>query len=263
MATQAGEVADRSEEGLAFGRLETVWPWGDPDCGCHCVATSFGRTGDVGEPHDIPLPPALLGAVPRRRAEYIAGRRCARAALRRSTGIDSIPGMGRDRAPLWPRGIVGSISHSGDRAIAITGRAQQFAGLGIDLEKLLDIETAGEIAGHVLTADERKRSGPAPDPFAVTLAFSAKESLFKALYPQIGCMFYCDAAELVAWDSGGHGLLALTTDLSPGWRQGARISFRFCHYGGQVLTRVSIPSRAADQTGRPGASWPVRSTYSL
>ncbi|MCH2558253.1 MAG: 4'-phosphopantetheinyl transferase, partial [Alcanivorax sp.] len=53
---------------------------------------AFGQAG-------IPMPPGLERALSKRRAEYLAGRVCARAALRQATGLDAVPGTGDDRAP--------------------------------------------------------------------------------------------------------------------------------------------------------------------
>ena len=60
---------------------------------------------------DIPLPPSLSTAVAKRRSEYLAGRWCAREALA-MLGMEGIPALGPDRAPQWPAGSLGSITHS-------------------------------------------------------------------------------------------------------------------------------------------------------
>ncbi|WP_394816075.1 4'-phosphopantetheinyl transferase family protein, partial [Clavibacter michiganensis] len=75
---------------------------------------------------------AVATALPGRRAEFVTGRVLARralAALGRRPG--SIP-VARDGAPVWPAGIVGSITHCvGLRACAV-GRRDEHAGIGID-----------------------------------------------------------------------------------------------------------------------------------
>lgn len=97
----------------------------------------------------------------------------------------------QDRSPLWPKGIIGSISHSSDRAMAVVGKVDSYAGLGIDCESLLTDSAAREIIDLVLQPLEielllsqhlelKLEFGP-----LVTLAFSAKESLFKALSPSV------------------------------------------------------------------------------
>ena len=54
---------------------------------------------------------AVARAVPARRAEFAAGRRAAHRAMER-LGVPAAPvAMGSDRAPVWPPGVIGSISH--------------------------------------------------------------------------------------------------------------------------------------------------------
>src|SRR5947208_1552294 len=78
---------------------------------------------------------AYLGnVVPARRREFRAGRLYARQALR-GLGIPetAIP-IGPDRAPIWPKGVVGSISHSRNLCAAVVGLSADYLGIGIDIE---------------------------------------------------------------------------------------------------------------------------------
>jgi enterobactin synthetase component D len=78
----------------------------------------------------------IEGAAKKRREEFAAGRLCARLALSHF-GYAATPILpGPDRAPLWPPGALGSISHSGERCVAIVGLRNQFRGLGIDIERI-------------------------------------------------------------------------------------------------------------------------------
>lgn len=75
-------------------------------------------------------------AVESRVREFAAGRRCARAGLR-ELGAHTGPIVnGRDRAPIWPPGIVGSIAHTGEYCVAVVGPDSRFAAIGIDAERL-------------------------------------------------------------------------------------------------------------------------------
>lgn len=219
---------------------QAIWPWPDDRCDCHCVTLHYsaeeGRGGKV-----PPLPPQLLRAAPRRKAEFIAGRRCAAEAIRRLTGRAAFPGMGEDRAPIWPEGVVGAISHSHERAIALAGSSERFCGIGIDIERLLSEEEACDIAPQVLTANERLSLGNDIDPFMTGLIFSAKESLFKALYPTVRRLFFFEAAELSGYEECGSASLRLTTDISGEWRKGTDIPFHFCRFEGFLLTRILLP----------------------
>lgn len=219
---------------------EAVWPWPDNSGECHCLTLRYGPDSEAAADMAAPLPPQLMRAVPKRKAEFLAGRRCAAEAIRRLTGQTIFPGMGEDRAPIWPEGVVGAISHSGDRAIALAGVGSRFLGIGIDIEKLLSEEEAHDIATQALTAHELHSLGNVIDPFMTGLIFSAKESLFKALYPTVRRLFFFEAAELSAYDENGSGALRLTADLNGKWRKGTEIPFRFGHFEGLLLTRVLL-----------------------
>lgn len=204
-----------------------------------CVAMRFARGAGCSSV-DIALPERIARAAPRRRAEWLAGRCCASEALRLLTGQGSCPGVAPDRSPVWPEGVLGSISHSGDVAIALAMPAGAGRGVGVDIEKILDQAEAGEIAHEAMTPWERRRFGGEVDPFPVTLAFSAKESLFKALHPLLRRPMSFHAAELVAWDALGRARLRLAQELSPEFPAGREIEARFARLGGLLLTRVLI-----------------------
>jgi len=95
--------------------------------------------------------PALLATeqasiapmAPARLAEFSQGRWHARTALAQLGVVNvSIP-VGRDRAPIWPTGFVGSISHvppdpglrEAGQVIAVVARANHCSALGVDLER--------------------------------------------------------------------------------------------------------------------------------
>ncbi|MDH0615173.1 MULTISPECIES: 4'-phosphopantetheinyl transferase superfamily protein [unclassified Agrobacterium] len=219
---------------------EAIWPWPDDRRDCHCFTLRYSADEGCGGTVP-PLPPQLLHATPRRKAEFIAGRRCAAEAIRHLTGRTVFPGMGDDRAPAWPEGVIGAISHSHERAIALAGSSERFCGIGIDIERFLTEEEADDIAPQALTANERHNLGNAIDPFMIGLIFSAKESLFKALYPTVKRPFFFEAAELSGFDGSGCATLRLTADLSEKWRGGTEIPFRFCRFEDFLLTRILFP----------------------
>jgi enterobactin synthetase component D len=132
----------------------------------------------------IELAPSLQGAVLKRKIEYLAGRFCARAALRAAgclTPID-MPING-DRSAAWPAGWAGAISHCDDIAVAIAAPASDYCGLGVDVERLPDALGFVPDARLMLTATERfLLSGlTTRDRVARMLAFSLKESAFKCI----------------------------------------------------------------------------------
>ncbi len=130
----------------------------------------------------VTLPADLAGAVAKRRSEFLAGRLCAALALR-AAGLPQEVGR-KGRAPVWPAGIVGAISHSDSRAIAVISR--HHSGLGVDCEEIMPLTRAEALHTEILTAEELTLR-PSTLPFAtfVTLVFSAKETLYKALSPRL------------------------------------------------------------------------------
>ncbi len=136
-------------------------------------------------PQDVSLFPEesaiIRNAVEKRRRDFQAGRACARLALAALGVHDVAIPSGPRREPLWPPGIVGSITHCpGYVAAAVTHREHLLA-LGIDAE---DWGAAGsDVEPFICTAAELDRYRDSEYPYWRTLVFSAKESVFKALYP--------------------------------------------------------------------------------
>jgi 4'-phosphopantetheinyl transferase EntD len=162
------------------------------------MATLFGRSGiiahegtlaDDGEPLYEEEDLLVTGASEKRRRDFVAGRRCARAALAR-LGIHDFPLLaGPDRAPLWPGAVVGSITHTEAGTHGYCGAAvahrRLLAGLGIDAEPRLPLPV--ELWPRVLDPDEGRLVLAAEQPgVQARLLFSAKEATYKALYPLRG-----------------------------------------------------------------------------
>ncbi|MFC5216342.1 4'-phosphopantetheinyl transferase family protein [Streptomyces coerulescens] len=120
-------------------------------------------------------------AGPKRRAEFTAARVCARRALAR-LGVPAAPILTGDRRePLWPEGVVGSLTHcAGFRAAAI-GRTARFASIGIDAEP--DEPLPEGVLEHISLPRERAQLAGGEGPNRDRLLFSAKESVYKAWFP--------------------------------------------------------------------------------
>jgi len=210
------------------------------------LSTHFDPTqllGDDFQRSAIDAPASIQRSVAKRQAEFLAGRICARAALQQLEGLSVSPAIGEDRAPVWPTHICGSITHSTGRAAAIVAKKSHWRGLGMDLENLLNVERAERLAEEILTAPELKRmtaGGREQLALLVTLTFSVKESLFKALYPIVQQRFYFEHAEVLEWTEAGEVRLRLLTDLSTEWRNGTELNAQFGVQDGQLLSLVSI-----------------------
>lgn len=113
----------------------------------------------------------------KRQAEHLAGRIAAVHALRQF-GETSVPGMGDARQPLWPAGLYGSITHSANSALAVVAEQP----VGVDLEALFTPQLSIELADSIISPAERAVIAGSTLDFALalTLVFSAKESLYKA-----------------------------------------------------------------------------------
>ncbi|WP_339467758.1 4'-phosphopantetheinyl transferase family protein [Pseudomonas sp. EL_65y_Pfl1_R83] len=226
--------------------LDAHWPLPDPLPGTVFFSTRFDPAllapGDF-QRSAVPPPASIQRSVAKRQAEFLAGRLCARAALQQLDHFDCVPAIGEDRAPVWPAHISGSITHSTGHAAAIAAHTAQWRGLGMDLENVLTLERAERLAGEILTADEMRRMAALPREqvaLLVTLTFSAKESLFKALYPMVQKRFYFEHAELLEWSESGQLRLRLLTDLSSEWCHGKALVGQFAMTDGQLLSLVAI-----------------------
>jgi len=191
----------------------------------------------------IAFPPQLARAVPSRRMECLAGRLCAPRALRAAgfTGTADLPINAR-RGPVWPAGFVGSIAHGADTAWAVVASQAHYRALGIDLERLVTPAAAAELSASVLLPAESARMRAAAISFEqfLSLAFSAKETLYKCLNPLTGAAFDFLEVEIVELSLGA-GLLraALHRDLSEGIRAGDRFEVRF-RIAAEIHTSTSI-----------------------
>ncbi|VVN08791.1 hypothetical protein PS664_03692 [Pseudomonas fluorescens] len=189
----------------------------------------------------VECPPAVARAVTRRQAEYLAGR-CLSRRLWAERGQRPLQlGSGEHRQPLWPQAWVGSISHTSDIALSCLARSSEISLLGVDVEHWMTPEVARQISATVVDSREaRYLETLGPFEHLLTLVFSAKESLFKALYPQVGRYFGFEAARVVAiqW-AAGLLILRVTQDLSPSVRAGMLFECFFQPGAGVVFTIVA------------------------
>jgi 4'-phosphopantetheinyl transferase EntD len=150
-------------------------------------------------------------AVPKRIQEFAAGRQCARRALAELGRLDvSIP-VAHDRQPLWPPGVVGSITHTAGLCAAVVAESTRLAALGVDTE--LSGAVKPELWRTICVADECawiSALAPGERPAAVTLLFSAKEAFYKCQYPLLGERLSFDdlCVTVAAWGQG-HGAFSV------------------------------------------------------
>ena len=130
------------------------------------------------------VPEQIKNSVAKRRHEFIVGRHCAAMALR-CFGEHRVVGVRPDRSPIWPTNFCGSISHSNQLAWSVVANKDTASSIGVDVQEIVDTATVAETNSQILTATERDLLAVAGyDAFvAYTLAFSAKESVYKCLFP--------------------------------------------------------------------------------
>jgi len=192
----------------------------------------------------INFPDSLHRTVKKRQAEYFAGRSCARHVLLILNAEVTQVLTGDKRQPLWPKNkkgqkLVGSITHSGNIALCIAAKQHEISHLGIDIEYHMEEKLAKEIENTIISAVEQQRlaSVDLAFPEALTLVFSAKETIFKALFDDVGEHFGFEAAELLSVDiSSCIAKFALTTTIASAWPRGRELDIYFQRFSDHVLT---------------------------
>ena len=123
-------------------------------------------------------------AVPVRQREFALGRWCARRALAALGVAPQAIRSGPHRAPVWPAGIVGSITHCDGFAGAVVAPAVCLRSVGVDAE--IANALPPDLVPLVCTASELSwiRDHPEPEgPDWAKVIFSAKEAVYKCISP--------------------------------------------------------------------------------
>ena len=170
---------------------------------CCCHYSQAGFHPNLYERFEIERPTDIKHSVRSRQAEYLAGRYAAKRALAKLGLENAQVKKSAHRAPLWPNGTLGSISHTDEIAICVVSQLRNNLALGVDIEPLMTSDTAKDTAQVVMSDKEREYFAAMgiPQNEATTLAFSAKESLFKAIYRFIPEYLDFNTSELVFLDT--------------------------------------------------------------
>ena len=134
------------------------------------------------------LPEVNFGLSKKRNHEFLLGRLAIKDAL---GSLGNVPAwIERDpltKAPNWPKGIAGSLSHSSGLALAVVSDSPPILGLGVDLEKA-NRTIDPRIERHICTRDESEDLHSLHSEnhaIRLLLTFSAKESLYKCFFGKI------------------------------------------------------------------------------
>lgn len=185
---------------------------------------------------------ALAGAAAIRRREFACGRACAHRALHRLGAPDVPILIGSHREPLWPPGFVGAIAHTRTLACACAAAARDTAGLGLDVEDASTSLDAGQRRLVFSAAEAEEIASLRDDLPAAVLIFSAKEAVFKALFPHTGVpLEFADVQ--VTLDVAGRSFEAAVHRPQPSRAISlGAVAGRFDVVAGQVLTAVTLPA---------------------
>lgn len=177
------------------------------------------------------------GAAQTRIEQFTAGRVCSRAALGRLGVAATTPILrGEDRAPIWPTGFIGSISHTDTWCAAAVARTEELRSLGIDLESSTPLKET--LLKRVCTPKERGwlRTLPAPGVTGKIL-FSAKEAVYKCQYPLSKQFLGFHAVEI---DLGDESFEAVFRQEAGWFKPGDVISGRYLVEEGLVATACEL-----------------------
>jgi 4'-phosphopantetheinyl transferase EntD len=191
---------------------------------------------------------ALGNAVEKRRREFVTARALARDALSR-LGVPPQPiAAGSRGEPLWPEGVVGSITHcSGYRACAVARRAD-LATIGVDAE--VDEALPERLLPDIALPEERRRldalAREDPGVSWDRLLFSIKESIYKAWFPLALCWLgFEDASVTIDRGRGTFSAQLLVPGPTLHGRKLDGFSGRWLSSNGLVLSAIAVPASPA------------------
>ena len=213
-----------TDKGLAIIQVEYVT--------CDIAQETF-------EAHHIDKPARFDQMVPKRKCEFLSGRICARLAQIESGSNEIFQiKQNEDRSPIWPTGMIGSISHTGQLATACLASQADCQNVGIDIEEIMSDDLARELRTQFMLDSELAHQKGCPFGEFATLVYSAKEALFKALYRDIGSFFGFGQAALVYRDERMVSF-ELQSSLSKKWCKGRCIDVSTCVKDSHVYSLVA------------------------
>jgi 4'-phosphopantetheinyl transferase EntD len=105
-----------------LSNINRVKVTGSDDVCLQCQFNVDAYRDELFNEFNILFPKSLAKAVPKRKAEFLAGRVVARETMKlMALPLVDIP-IGMNRAPHWPEGVAGSISHSNNRAFCLLSK---------------------------------------------------------------------------------------------------------------------------------------------
>ncbi|MEU8259099.1 4'-phosphopantetheinyl transferase superfamily protein [Micromonospora sp. NPDC048999] len=195
----------------------------------------------------LPAERACLGdqAAASRRRDFTAGRVCARRALAGlglpATPVTSAP----DRSPVWPAGVVGTITHTRDYCAAAAAHAAEFRSVGMDAEQHRDLTP--RVRRAICLPEEEAELGRLPAGVSwPTVVFSIKETVYKVWHPLVGTWLdFHDARVTLDPDAGTFTtqIAPRRVDAAPVPDPPASIAGRFAVDAALVRSAAALPPR--------------------
>ncbi|MER6103828.1 4'-phosphopantetheinyl transferase superfamily protein [Streptomyces sp. NPDC001832] len=214
----------------------------------------------LSDPPDAALFPGeeelIRNSVEVRRKEFTTARWCARRALG-ELGLAPVPILKGERgAPIWPGGVVGSMTHcAGYRAAAIARRADVLT-IGIDAEPHEPLPDGVHETIALATEQQRELElrQASPEIHWDRLLFSAKESVYKAWFPLTHRWLGFEQADIVLRSNGSFTAGLLLSATEPVLAMGptatpVAFSGRWLVADGFVVTAITVESEPDAPTG--------------
>lgn len=187
---------------------------------------------------------ALGDVTEKRRRDFTIGRYCAHRALRLQGDSSQPLLIGAHGEPMWPPGIVGSITHCPGYCAAAVAKRRDIAAIGIDVELNCDIPK-DEVDLIALGCERRWLDAmPRANISWSSVLFSAKESVYKAWFPLMRTWLgFEDVAIRVAPEAGR--FFAQFSDRVPALHGHGIIGGHFNCNGNLIATTTIIDSPPA------------------
>lgn len=150
------------------------------------------------------LNPQILSTYPefskKRLNEFLAGRICALKAMEGLSTYQEILPIGKDKKPLWPYELVGSIAHTDNKVSSVVLPRSLNLSVGLDLESIFDKNTAKELGKEILLESEKRYLDLSNYSEIISLIYSAKEAVFKAVNSKVLKFLDFKEIELITLD---------------------------------------------------------------
>ncbi len=169
--------------------------------------------------------------------DFATGRWCSRKVLNQmGLKIRAILN-GMEGEPIWPKGVIGSISHTKGAYCAASAFQKYYHSIGVDIEERKRKISTGAIE-YITNNDEKKwlKTKSNNQSLDSMLIFSSKESIFKLLYPVLKRRFYFKAVSIKKFNLDNSFTALVKEQLSHTIKKGIKIYGYFFYNSKWVVT---------------------------